>query len=274
MSTPDVPLRMDLTIEVPGTPEQVWDAIATGNGITSWFMPSEVEEREGGAVAFHMGETSSRGHVSAWDPPKRLEYVEPEWAALTGHEDAEVTPLVTEFLVEATSGGTCVVRVVSSAFGVGADWEQEFFDDMEKGWTPFFENLRLVLAHFPGQRVSALSAEASVPGGLSAVFASVREQLGVSAVGQSVELHGAPARVERLSQSPEPTMTLLRLLDPVPGWFGVFVDGSEEGPVRVWVEARVFSSEGPKFVERETPTWREWLAQLSAQFASNETVPS
>ena len=27
-----------LEVEVPGTPEQVWDAIATGPGIDSWFM--------------------------------------------------------------------------------------------------------------------------------------------------------------------------------------------------------------------------------------------
>ena len=34
MTTPDVPLRMELTFELPGTPEQVWDAIATANGIS------------------------------------------------------------------------------------------------------------------------------------------------------------------------------------------------------------------------------------------------
>ena len=28
-------------------PEQVWEAIATGNGLTAWFMPTEVEERMG-----------------------------------------------------------------------------------------------------------------------------------------------------------------------------------------------------------------------------------
>ena len=33
--------------EVPGTPEQVWKAIATGPGISAWFVPSKVEEREG-----------------------------------------------------------------------------------------------------------------------------------------------------------------------------------------------------------------------------------
>jgi len=37
-------------IEVSGTPEQVWHAIATGQGITAWFVPTTVEERAGGAI--------------------------------------------------------------------------------------------------------------------------------------------------------------------------------------------------------------------------------
>ena len=47
--------RMELEIEVPGTPEEVWEAIATGPGITSWLHPTEVEEREGGELSFDMG---------------------------------------------------------------------------------------------------------------------------------------------------------------------------------------------------------------------------
>ena len=35
-------------VEVPGTPEEVWEAIATGPGITSWFVPSQVDGRVGG----------------------------------------------------------------------------------------------------------------------------------------------------------------------------------------------------------------------------------
>ena len=59
-----------------------------------------------------MGEDSSKGTVTDYDAPHRIEYAEPDWAALAGHADATVTPLVTEFLVEAQSGGTCVLRVV------------------------------------------------------------------------------------------------------------------------------------------------------------------
>ena len=46
---------IDLSVEVPGTPEQVWEAIATGPGITAWFVPHTVEGRAGGEVTMDFG---------------------------------------------------------------------------------------------------------------------------------------------------------------------------------------------------------------------------
>ena len=46
---------IELEIEVEGTPEEVWEAIATGPGITSWFVPATVEPHLGGAVALDFG---------------------------------------------------------------------------------------------------------------------------------------------------------------------------------------------------------------------------
>ena len=34
---------ISLQVEVPGTPQQVWEAIATGPGISAWFVPSQVD---------------------------------------------------------------------------------------------------------------------------------------------------------------------------------------------------------------------------------------
>ena len=141
MTTPDKPLRVSFEVEVPGTPAQVWDAIASADGISSWFLPTELEPREGGAVLMHMGDTSSPARITGWEPERRLVYEEPEWATLVGHPGADVTPLTTEFLIEARSGGTCVVRVTSSAFGTGADWEGEFFDEMVTFYRPSFDLL-------------------------------------------------------------------------------------------------------------------------------------
>jgi uncharacterized protein YndB with AHSA1/START domain len=39
------PRTIELEVEVPGTPEQVWEAIATGQGIAAWFVPAAGTER-------------------------------------------------------------------------------------------------------------------------------------------------------------------------------------------------------------------------------------
>jgi uncharacterized protein YndB with AHSA1/START domain len=62
---------VQVEVEVPGSPELVWQAIATGPGISSWFVPTEVEEREGGAVVANFGPgMESTSTISKWDPPR------------------------------------------------------------------------------------------------------------------------------------------------------------------------------------------------------------
>ena len=103
MTTPNenTPRRrsIELEVEVPGTPEQVWEAIATGPGITAWFVPAEVDEREGGSVALDiMGNgMAPSGVVTAWDPPRRFVYEE------DGPFGPDSPRLATEWLVEARS---------------------------------------------------------------------------------------------------------------------------------------------------------------------------
>ena len=42
---------IDLSVDVDGTAEEVWEAIATGPGVSSWFIPTRIEGRPGGEVA-------------------------------------------------------------------------------------------------------------------------------------------------------------------------------------------------------------------------------
>jgi len=262
MTTPSVPHRFEFSIEVPGTPEQVWDAIATAKGISAWMMHTDMEEREGGAVAFHMGpDASSEGTVTGWEPPHRLEYEEPNWAALAEQDPSTVTPLVSEFLVEAQSGGTCVVRVVSSAFGTGADWEQEFFDQMGQGWAPMFQHLRLYLTHFPGQRATRLEAAADFPGAPAALVAAVCAAFGIEDVGQSVDVRGAAGIVERIGEN----HVLLRLTEPVAGLLAFFAMATGENSSRVGVGGYLFSDGAAGYVQQEQPEWQTWLGGLAAE---------
>jgi uncharacterized protein YndB with AHSA1/START domain len=264
MTTPNVPYRFEFEVEVPGSAEQVWDAVATANGISSWMMETELDEREGGRVVFHMGpDDSSEGTVTGWEPPHRIVYEEPSWAALAGQDPTSVTPLVTEFLVEASSGGTCVVKVVSSAFGQGAEWEQEFFDQMGKGWAPMFEHLRLYLTHFPGQQVTRLEAAVDVRGTPESAAGSVRRALGVEAPGETVEVIGAKGEVERVADD----SVLLRLTDPVAGLLACFSYGTGEDTARLWVAGYLFSDTAAAYVEREQPKWQAWLEGLGLEVA-------
>jgi uncharacterized protein YndB with AHSA1/START domain len=263
MTTPstskNVPLRIEFSVEVPGTREQVWNAIATADGISAWFLPTDVEEREGGAIVVHMGETDSPGTITGWDPPRRLTYAEPEWAALTGHDVDSVTPLVTEFVVEAQSGGACVVRVTSSAFGTGADWEQEFMTDMKKYWMPYFDNLRLYLAHFSGQRATLLEASADLPGSTEAVLSAMRQALGAEAVGKPVDTRGVTGQVEQISD----IHLLVRLDGPIPGLLAFFAIDKGDGSTTASIQGWLFSEDAAGFVEREQPAWKAWLENLA-----------
>ncbi len=45
------PFELTHEFEVDASPEEVWDAIATGPGVDAWFMGvNEIEPREGGAT--------------------------------------------------------------------------------------------------------------------------------------------------------------------------------------------------------------------------------
>ena len=154
---------MERTYEVTATPEQVWDAIATADGISAWMVPTRLDPRVDGAVTFDLGDFQSTGVVTGYTPHQRFAYEEPwplpervedipagmrDWFDSIGvpmsqiqQDRASLSPIATEFLIEAVSGGSCVIRVVASAYGNGADWENEFFTEMVDGWSQLLDNL-------------------------------------------------------------------------------------------------------------------------------------
>lgn len=253
---PDVQHRVEFSIEVPASADQVWQAIATGDGVSSWFLPHEIEGRVGGRFVVHMGETDSVGQVTGWEPPRRFA-VEEDWATLLGHPGADVTPLATEFLVEARSGGTCVVRVVSSAFGSGADWESEFFDEMARFWQPFFDLLRVYVARFSGQRATTRTVVRDLDAPPGAIARAMARSLGVTAAGQAVDAHGLRGHVIRLG---EPYL-MVEVDDPAPGYMSFAALHNQDRTV-AQVGAWLFGDAAEPTLDAAEPQWRTWLDQL------------
>ena len=148
---------VQVEVEVPGTPEQVWQAIATGPGVGAWFVPTEVDGRVGGTVTPHFGGgMDSVSTITEWDAPHRF-VAEGSWGP-------NAPTMATEWTVEARDGGTCMVRVVHSLFAETDDWDNQL-TGIESGWPSFFRILRLYLEHFAGQPSSQIQLMA-MPRGL------------------------------------------------------------------------------------------------------------
>lgn len=240
---------IQLEIEVPGTPEEVWEAIASGPGISSWFVPSEVAREVGGELTLEFGPgMTETGRVTAYEPPARFAYVAPA--------DGE-RQLAYEWLVEPRPGGTCVVRLVNSGFGTGADADGDF-KGMDSGWRLFLQNLRLHLTHFAGQPCAATLASASAAGSRALAWSELTNALGLdadAAVGDRIAGDGGAQPLAGTVDWKSPEMLVLRLETPAPGIAFVAAEGSgeEQAYLSVWIYARGEGVDGD--------AWHAWMAE-------------
>jgi uncharacterized protein YndB with AHSA1/START domain len=246
-------------VEVPGTPEEVWQAIATGPGISSWFVPTEFEEQGGKPVAVKMNfgpGMESRAVVTAWDPPRTFAAESPGWAP-------EMPSMATEWSVEARAGGVCVVRVVNSLFAATDDWDNQL-EGTESGWPGFFRTLRLYLTHFRGQRSALMQKLAPVAGTEAEAWAALTGAVGFNgaSVGQRwAAPAGVPALggvVEYVNESPYDV--LLRLDKPGPG-VGALGTFNMGGQSMVALNLYLYGDQAAALVARETPLWQAWFEE-------------
>jgi uncharacterized protein YndB with AHSA1/START domain len=244
--------RLEKSIELDATPEQVWAAIATGPGISTWFVPTELEPREGGEVRqdFGGGYTDT-GRVVAYEPGRRI-------VLGAGPEPAEGgSRHAFEYLVEARDGGAAVLRFVQSGFDDDADgWENEY-TSFDKGWDLFFGNLRSYLAHFAGLPVGNVVAMAFVAGGSADAWPVLHRALGLSAppaLGAEVVLDG-PQKITGVVDVATPEFLGVRS-DTALFRFGA------EGSDGCGVSAYHYFYGDPVDAPALTAQWQGWLSDL------------
>jgi uncharacterized protein YndB with AHSA1/START domain len=252
---------VQVEVEVPGTPEEVWQAIATGPGISSWFVPTEFEERDGKPVAVTLNfgpGMESRSAVTAWDPPRM-------WAA-QGEGWGGSPPIADQWSVEARGGGICVVRIVHSLFASTDDWDNQL-EGTESGWPGFFRILRIYLTHFRGQRSAMMQWIAPAAGTEAEAWETLTAALGLKGVSAG-QRWSAPAGVPALSGlvehvehgSERPCNALLRLDKPGPG---VAAPGAVTfgGGAMVTLSFYLYGDQAAGAVARETPHWQAWIQE-------------
>ena len=259
---------VEMELIVPGTPEQVWQAMATGPGTTAWFTPTTIEERVGGALRFDMGPNGeSRGEVTVWEPPARFGYVERDWA-----EGAP--PVATEITVTARSDGRCVVRMVHSLFSSTDDWDDQM-EGFEGGWPAFFKVLRLYLSHFADMKASVAFAMAGVEAPQLDVWKRLTEGLGLAGanVGEERTLQAPETSsgiVEHVEQDDRQRYILLRLNRPAPGiaLIGTYGIGDTTNVSMTFYH---YGDDAGQRAAASEPIWRDWLAEtFKRAWATND----
>lgn len=248
---------VQVEVEVPGTPEEVWRAIATGPGVSAWFVPTRMEERQGGEIVSNFGPgMDCPATITAWEPLKRFAA-----EAIMGPPGSPT--VATEWTIEARAGGKCVVRVVHSLFASTDDWDNQL-DGLEKGWPPIFRILRRYLETFRGMPCSAMQFVSFSSDSEAKTWEKMGGELGLLGVAAG-QKWSAPAGVPRLSgasmgEGMHANTVLVGLDEPVPGtaYLGAFACG---GMVQVYVAIYLYGASAKAAVERDEPTWQKWMTE-------------
>ncbi len=256
---PDGRRSVRVEVEVPGTPEQVWQAIATGPGITAWFVPTQVEPRNGGTMTFDFGQGMvSTATLTAWEPPFRLTADSPGWTP-------EMPSMATEWTVTAKAGGTCVVRVVHSLFASTDDWDGQL-EGTESGWPSYFRVLRRYLEHFAGQAGAQLQATAMTSESVAAVWSTLVDalQLQAAAPGRRVTARLADAitivgTIDRVDTPTNGHCVLIQLTEPAPGTLmvGAYACGGTMASMTTYL----YGPRAHAIADAARPKVQAWLAE-------------
>jgi len=126
---------VERTLAIAAPVDAVWRALTDAEELVRWFpLEATVTPGEGGSMTLGWGDLyHATGRITVWQQGRHLRFDFP------GEGPA---PLVTDYFLEGNAGGT-TLRVVTSGFGAGADWEEQF-RGVSHGWD--FELLGL--AHY------------------------------------------------------------------------------------------------------------------------------
>jgi hypothetical protein len=153
-------------VELPATPEAVWEAVATGPGTASWLFPEE---------------PGPDAKVES-DPPHRF--------AVRTEGPGGFNAI--EFVIEGREGGTTLLRYVHSGVFDEESWDAQY-DAVDQHTDFYLHTLGQYLEHFSPRTATYVG---DGPGGLNGpeasmipdAFDTLKQALGVSSEGDRVRV--------------------------------------------------------------------------------------
>jgi uncharacterized protein YndB with AHSA1/START domain len=232
---------------VAASVDEVWAAIATGPGIDSWFMGrNQVDPGPAGSVTTDVGDFAMTGRVTAWDPPNHFAY---------RSDGPDERFIAFEYLIEGRDQSSTVLRLVTSGFLPGDDWEAEF-EAMTAGGEMYFQTLVAYLDHFAGRFAIPVNVIGPPVADWRTAWAALRAELGLGdqpAVGDPVRLTvpgvtHLDGQVDFVNSQALGIRTADGLYRFIQGYIGGFVLGHH-----------LFSDTDEK---QTNQAWKTWLAEI------------
>jgi hypothetical protein len=236
-------------IELPATPAQVWDAVATGPGNLRWLFPMEIEPWVGGTV-FRGPST-----VAAWDPPWRF-------ASRSGENETGFSGSLEYLIEEHNDGGTVLRTVIRWVHSGISDDGWEIRADAATQHTDFYHHtLGQYLRYFSGRPATYVQAEQPASATKANTFTVLRRALGLADNVAS----GDPVRLTLSGLDPldtvvdylRPHFLGLRSADGLYRFYGRNAWG---WPIRV--AHHLFADDTDQ--EKTEHAWRAWLDEVFA----------
>lgn len=255
---------VEVSREVAGTQEEVWDAIATGPGISSWFVPTDVEcDRSGKPVRVvsHFGDDptmDSVAKITTWEPPHRF-------VGLSADLGPDAPEVETEWSVDTLSGSTSIVRVRHQLVSEADTWDVQM-EDWEGGWPWFFNVLGLYLLHFRGQESAAFRVMGGAPQPTWDAWDDFSHAIGIANadVGDQVqspdELPPLIGTVKYTSGEDQEFGTIARLDEPAAGIVSAFAMAMD-GQVFLVLDFYFYGTQAVETAARWEGRWNAWMAE-------------
>ena len=222
-------------VELPATPEEVWEAVTTSAGNAAWLFPNLVDPDQ----------------AAVYEPPHRF---------VIRMEGPDGWFNSIEDVIEARGGGTTVLRYVHSGIFT-EDWDNQY-DGADKHTDFYLHTLGQYLEHFKGRRATYIGGEGS--SGLEGPDAStkpgsldvVKRALGLdrdAAVGDKVriELEGLEPQDAVVDYATAPFLGI-RAQEGLVRFFGRDRWGHPTG-----MSGHLFSGDVDK--ARTEKAWQSWL---------------
>jgi uncharacterized protein YndB with AHSA1/START domain len=135
-----VPNEVRKQVEIEAPIDRVWMALATPDGLLTWFPThrAEIDLRPGGRLALGWAEDADEGIVDVVEPPRRLVF---RWRP--AGSDRPYTTV--EITLDDLGGRTGLLLVEAGFASLPDQIHQQAWEGNDRGWTEELDELRAAL---------------------------------------------------------------------------------------------------------------------------------